>query len=164
MSIQPIGFLDTSMFTARYLITYAKQAKDGILDLRIADDDGDIVNAPVLKEWNSGRALLSRIRSRAAPFFGNRTPQLGLAWIESLDPLSGTPWRAEPESEGLARLRTCLVPSPGAISHSGQQSALLSVGLVNLIDHRALCCEVNHGENARVHLVVDVRIPDDPDA
>ncbi len=166
MSIQSIGFLDTSMFTARYLMKYRDKAENGILNLRIAEED-EIVDAPILKEWNSGRALLSRIRSAAAPFFNDRTPTLGRAWIETLPPLAGTPWASEvgEYADQHARLRTCLVPAPNAISHSGQQAATLLVGAVHLIDHKALCCEVNHGEHPRVHLIVDVRIPDvDPDA
>lgn len=167
MSIQPIGFLDTSMFTARYLMKYRDKAVNGILDLRaVQGDDIDPTDCPILKEWNSARALLSRLRAAAAPFFEGVAPTLGRAWIEALPPLAGTPWEAcsGDYAEQHVRTRTCLVPAPGALSHSGQVSAGLNVGLVNLINHRDLCSEVNHGEHARIHLIVDVKVPVDAEA
>lgn len=166
MSIQPIGFLDTSMFTARYLMKYRDKAENGILDLRaVQGEDLDPTDCAILKEWNSARSLLSRIRASAAPFFDGKTPALGRAWIETLPPLAGTPWvrDAGDYADGHVRTRTCLVPCPGAITHSGQAAASLTVGIVNVVDHRQLCSEVNHGEHPRVHLIVDVKVPvDDP--
>lgn len=162
MSIQQIGFLDTSAFTAMYVVKHKDKLVDGILDLRsIKGDDVDASDLPILKEWKGARALLARLRAGAAPFLGNVTPNLGRAWIEVLPPFSGTQWSLE-EGDYAAdhlRTRTCLIPSPGAVSHCGAVAANLLVGTVNVIDHRQLCCEVNHGEHARVHLIVDVKVP-----
>lgn len=170
MTIQQIGFLDTSNLTAMFVVKHRDRAVDGILALRdIKVDEVDASDLPILKEWKSARALLSRLRAGAAPFLGNVTPTLGRAWIEVLPPQSGTPWTIEDGdyADAHIRTRTCLIPSPGSVSHSGLTSASLLVGTVNVIDHRQLCCEVNHGEHARVHLIVDVKVPHgeaDPEA
>lgn len=163
MSIQSIGFLDVSNVVATFVAKYKKSLVDGVLMMRDLDENGDAVNLGILKEWNSGRAILSKLRAGAAPFFQGQAPTLGRAWIEHLPPGTGTPWLAEDGeyAEAHARTRTCLVPSPGAFSHSGASSAVLNVGIVNLVDHRQLCAEVNHSpEFARTCLVVDVRRPD----
>lgn len=166
MSIQPLGFIDTSAFTARFLTgkTQKERTENGVLTLRdVKDGDTVATDLAILKEWGSARAILSRLRNAAAPFFDGVTPVLGRAWVEILPPGAGTPWEADfgDYADLHVRTRTCLIPSPGALSHSGQAFATLMVGIVNLIDHKALCSEVNHGEHARVHLVVDVRVPDD---
>lgn len=166
MTIQTLGFLDTSSFMAAYIAKYRKSVEDGVLVLRDVDGDGEAQSKAILKEWNSGRALLARLRSEAAKHFKGVTPELGKVWIEVLPPKSGTPWTVEEGDYALAhvRTRTCLIPSPGAISYCGASNAGLLVGVVNLVDHRQLCSEVNLGEHTRVHLIVDVRVPDDNDA
>lgn len=162
MTIQPLGFLDTSVFTAMYVMKHAKAVDNGILKLRdFKDDETDPSDLAILREWKSARALLARIRSAAAPFFEGITPVLGRAWIEVVPPESGTPWAIEADdyAEAHRRTRTCLIPNPGAISYSGGAAANLLVGMVNLIDHRALCSEINSGEHPRVHLIVDIKVP-----
>lgn len=162
MSITPIGFIDVSIFTSMLLLKHKDRASEGILRLRDLGDEGDAVDLPILKEWKSARAVLSKIRSGAAPHFGGKTPELGRAWIEILPPLSGTPWTAEDGeyADQHIRTRTCLVPAPLAVSYSGVSSATLAVGMVNRIEHRALCSEANFSENARIHLIADIRVPD----
>lgn len=166
MSIQPLGFLDTSQMTALFVAKrdIRDQVREGILQLRELGDDLAAQDLPILKDWKSARALLSRLRASAAPHFGGRTPELGRAWIEVLPPLSGTPWTAEEGdyADTVRRTRTCLIPCPGAASHSGMASATLNVGYVHLVEHRALCSEVNFSEHTRVHLIVDVVIPEEP--
>ena len=170
MSIQPLGYLDTSVFTAMYVMKHAKLVDNGILRLRdFKDDEPEATDLPILREWKSARALLARIRASAAPFFDGQVPSLGRAWVEVLPPLSGTPWSMESDdyADAHRRTRTCLIPNPGAISYSGGAGANLLVGMVNLVDHRALCSEINSGEHPRVHLIVDVKVPvddADPDA
>lgn len=165
MTIQPLGFIDTSQFTAMFLLGKTQKARteDGILRLRdLKDGEVDASDLPIMKEWGSARALLSRLRAAAASFFDGKTPELGRAWVEVLPPGIGTPWESETGdyADQHVRTRTCLVPGSGAISYSGASYASLSVGVVNQIDHRSLCSEVNLGDYARVHLVVDVRVPD----
>lgn len=162
--IQGLGFIDTSVFTANYVLRHKEKVDGGILRLRdLKDEDVDASDLPVIREWKSARLLLRALRAVAAPFFDGAVPELGRAWIEVLSPLSGTPWDAETGDYAAAhhRTRTCLIPSPGAVSHSGVASAMLVVGMVNLIDHQLMCSEVNHGEHARVHLVVDLKVPTD---
>jgi len=169
MTIQPLGFIDTSNFTAMFLVgkTQKERTQDGILRLRdIKDGEAEVTDLPILKEWKGAKVLLTRLRNAAAGFFDGRTPELGRAWVEILPPQSGTPWLADLSeyADQHVRTRTCLIPSPGALSFCGGASASLGVGVVNLMDHHLLCSEVNHGEHARVHLIVDVRIPGDDDA
>lgn len=166
MSLQQIGFLETSQMTARWVLKYREQAVDGILKLRDLNDEGEAEDLPILKEWRSAKALLARLRASAAPFFNGVTPELGKAWLEIVPPLSGTPWTSEAGDyvEAHVRTRTCLVPSPNALSYSGISSAVLLVGIVTQVDHRLMCSEVNHGEHARTHLIVDVKVPPVPDS
>jgi len=162
MTIQALGFVDTSMFTARFLLKYLDKANDGVLPLREIKD-ADAADLPILKEWNSARALLTKMRARGAAYFNGAAPDLGRAWVEVLPPGFGTPWVADAGdyADGHIRTRTCLVPSPAAISFAGTISAVLPVGVVHTVDHKALCSEVNHGDSRRVHLIVDFKIPVD---
>jgi hypothetical protein len=162
MAFQQIGFLETAQATARWAIKYHQQAVDGVLRLRWEDDDGEVADLPILQEWRSAKGLLSRIRNGAAQVFQGAPASLGRAWIEVLPPLSGTPWGCDGGDYADAHLRTrvCLIPSPGAVSLAGGASAALPVGWLHAYDPRLLASEVNFGEHARVHLVVDVRRPD----
>lgn len=161
MSLQQIGFLDVSYVAAAWITKFRKEAQDGILKLRDFEGE-DVVDLPVLTDYRNAKALLARLKAGAAPFFDNIAPLLGMAWIEVLPPHSGTLWEAREDdyAQGHVRTRTCLVPSPGAISHCGQVSANLLVGNVTALDMKLLCCEVNHSEHPRVHLVADVKVPD----
>lgn len=166
MSIQPTGFLDTSAFTAMFIVKYKDRLEGNVLPLRsVRDGDADPSDLPILKEWKTARALLSRIRTGAAPSFGGITPTLGRAWVEVLPPHTGTPWEREvgEDADAYVRIRTCLVPCPLAYSYSGTAAGVLSVGVANIVEHRALCSEANFGDHARIHLVVDVMRPDAPE-
>lgn len=162
MTIQPLGFLDTSAMMAMYVVKYAKSVDNGILSLRdFKDDESDPSDLAILREWKSARAVLARIRSAAAPFFDGVVPSLGRAWLEILPPLAGTPWSSEADdyAEAHRRTRTCLIGGPGAMSYSGPAAANLLPGMVNLVDHRTLCSETNTGDFPRVHLIVDIKVP-----
>lgn len=162
MSFQQAGFLETTQATARWALKYHKDAVEGVLKLRDEDDTGELVDLPILAEWRSAKALLSRLRTGAAAVLGGRTPDLGRAWVEVLPPFAGTPWRLETGeyADAHVRTRTCLIPCPQAVSYAGGAQAVLSPGFVFAHDPRLLASEVNFGEHARVHLVVDVRRPD----
>ena len=149
MTIQPLGFLDTSAMMAMYVVKYAKSVDNGILSLRdFKDDESDPTDLAVLREWKSARALLARIRASAAPFFDGTTPSLGCAFIEVLPPQAGTQWTIlqDDYAEAHRRTRTCLIGGPGAMSYSGPAAANLLPGMVNLVDHRTLCSETNTGD------------------
>lgn len=162
MSFTQIGFLDTANFTATYITRHRDKVENGVLALRVLQGE-DVVDAAILKEWKSAKALLSRLRNAAAPFFAGQTPDLGKAWLEVLPPRSGTPWGSADEAYGgaHARTRTCLIPSPGGVSFADGASATLQVGWLHAHDPRALASEVNFDPvHARVHLIVDIRRPE----
>ena len=165
MTIKPLGFIDTSTFAAMFLLGKAQKERteNGVLRLRdIKDGEADASDLAILKEWKSARALLSRLRSAAAAYFDGVTPKLGRAWVEVLPPGVGTPWESEAGdyADNHVRTRTALVSNPGAVSYCGSAFAVLNIGWVNQVDHHQLCSELNIGDYPRVHLVVDVRIPD----
>lgn len=162
--IRPLQFLDTATFTAYFLLKHKAKMDNGILPLRdLQDDDEAPSDMPVLAEWKSAKALLTKLRNGAAAYFEDKVPELGRSWIETLPPESGTPWTRETGdyADEHIRLRICLIPAPDAFTFSGQASAILGVGVVNMVDHKQLCSEVNLGGYARTHLVVDVRKPDE---
>ena len=158
--ITPLGFIDTSTFTAMFTVKYKERMKDGLLWLRGSPDTlADIEDAVVLKEWKSARAILQRIRNKASE---TSPAELGRAWIETLDPHSGTPWSMSPDEHTAryAQLRICLLGAPGCWSFSGTQNVQLAVGVVNLIENRVICSEANFSDYPRTHLIVEVSRPD----
>lgn len=163
--IRPITFLDTRQATARYVLTYEKQLRDGVLQLRDVNEDGKVEDLPILKEWNSARALLARIKTGASELNGGKTLTLGKAWIEQLPGGHGTPWRIEDDeyAQGHVRTRTCLIPAPNCFTYSGMAVDQLGVGIVNVVEHRILHADTNFSTYPRVHLIVDVKRAE-PDA
>ncbi len=162
--IRALTFIDASTFTAHFIVKYRAQMVDGVLPLRgVGAEEVEVEDLPVLKEWKSARALLLKIRNGAAAAFGDQVPELGRVWVETVPPESGTPWTCEAGdyADEHLRLRIALIPGIDCYSHSGDARAILGVGVVNLVEHRKLCCEVNLGQTARTHLVVDVRKPDE---
>lgn len=165
MSLHALRFVDASRMTAMYVVKFAERANAGLLPLRdVKDGETEASDLPILKEWKSARALLTQIRNEAAGYFDGHVPTLGKAWLEILPPMAGTPWSLEAGdyADTHVRTRTCLIPSPAALSFAGPATPPqnLLVGVVHIVDHRQLCSEVNLGEHTRVHLVVDVRVPD----
>lgn len=153
-------FLQTADFTAFFQVKFRKEMDGGILRLR--SDDADL---PILKEWKSAKALLARYRAAAAVFFDGVQPSLGRVWIEQLPGMHGTPWTLEEDDYAQAHVRTriALIQSPDAWTFSGLASAILAVGMVNEIDHRSLCSEINLSAYPRTHLIVDVKKPEPDD-
>ena len=153
-------FLQTADFTAFFQVKFRKEMADGILRLRSETSD-----LPILREWRSAKALLARYRAAAAVFSDGVQPDLGQVWIEQLPGMHGTPWLLEEDDYAQAHIRTriALIQSPDAWTFSGLQSAILAVGMVNEIDHRSLCSEINLSAYPRTHLIVDVKKPE-PDA
>lgn len=160
--IRPIVFLDTAAFTAMWTVKYHERAQDGLLKLRDIGDDGEAKDLPILKEWKSARALLARFKGAAASLMPGQPIHLGKAWLELLPGLHGTPWDREDDDYAQAhiRTRTCLIPAPDCYTHSGSERLVLGVGIVNVIEHRLMCSEVNLSTFPRLHLLVDVRRPE----
>ena len=160
--ITPLGFIDTSTFTSMFVVKYKERMKDGLLWLRGSPDTVvEIDDASIMKEWKSARALLQRIKNKVAET--TKAPaELGRAWIETLEPHSGTPWSMDPDEHtaSFVRFRICLLGAPGCWSFSGNQNAQLAVGVVNLIENRVICSEANFSDYPRTHLIVEVSRPD----
>ena len=148
--------------SAMFTVKFRDRMKDGLLPLRDIGDDGEIVDLPILKEYRSAKALLRRIEAEAQAFVKDQPVVLAKAWIETLPGLYGTPWEMHTSEydNGHVRTRTCLIPVPLAFTCSGQAKVRLDVGVVNVVEHRILHCEVNYSEFPRTHLIVDVRRPD----
>jgi hypothetical protein len=161
--IRSVGFLETSAFTALFVVKYRERMVEGVLPLRaIKGGDEDATDCTILKEWKGARALLTRFKASAAVFLDGKAATLGRAFIEVLPPGAHTPWTLDESDYGREhwRVRICLIPSPGGWSYCGGAAALLAVGAVNVFDPTALASEVNFGDHARTHLVIDVRRPD----
>lgn len=155
-------FLDTVEVTARFQLVYRKRLDNGLLFLRdIVEDEEVASDLPILGEWKSAKALLNRFKAKAAVFL--KAPAvLGKAWIEQLPANSATPWTMEEDDYAQAhvRTRTCLTQVPDCFSFSGPSPLLLATGVVNVVEHRVLCSEINMSSHPRAHLIVDVQRPE----
>ncbi len=159
-------FLDTRHLTASFVTKYHKSLSEGLLYLRDLTDEGEAHDLPILEEWRSANNLLKRFRNAATAMLNGHKASLGKAWIESLPGGCGTPWLAEEDdyAQTHIRTRTALIVVPGALTYSGEFRELLGVGVVNFVEHRIFCSEVNPSAFSRVHLIVDVARPEAPDA
>ena len=162
--IRPVSFVDTRQVSARFVLKYDQHLKDGVLPLRDVREDG-IVDLPILEEWKSAKALLTRIRLGASEALSGKPVELGRAWIEQLPGGCGTLWSLDEDeyAQQHIRTRTCLIPAPDCYTYSGAERVVLGVGVVNVVEHRILNSETNFSAYPRVHLIVDVRRPE-PDA
>lgn len=118
---------------------------------------------PILAEWRSIKALLSKVRVTAAPLFDGRSGVLGTAALVRLAPGGFMDWTSEDSdyARDHLRLHLCLVPSPGCCVFSGGESGLLPVGMLTYVNRLVLHSAVNFGETPAIHLVVDLKKPDD---
>jgi hypothetical protein len=160
MNIQPLVFVETDAFQATFTAKYRSLLSadlNGMDTLTLRTEAEDM---PVLKEWKSARTLLSKIRNGAAAFLDGVVPELGYVELRRLKPHTATPWTIEGR-EDIHRIHLCIVPSPAAYVYCGGQMAILPVGMINLVNHRALCSEANFGDFPRTHLVVDLKVPTD---
>lgn len=163
--IRPAGFIPTDQFTAFFVAKYRARLDQGLLYLRDippTDVFAEPKDLPILREWKTARALLARFKSIAAPLLRGEQAEFGKVWIEQLPGNCGTPWLLEEDDYAQAhiRTRTCLIPAPDAYSCSGLERVLLSVGVVNIIEHRVLHSEMNLSPYPRVHLIVDIKRPE----
>lgn len=153
-------FLQTADFAARYQLVFKKRLDQGLLYLRdIPEDEETAHDLPILEEWKTAQALLKRFRAASAAFLGGEPAKLGKVWLEQLPGHSATPWTLEEDEYAQAhiRTRTCIICAPDAFSFCGAAGLLLSPGIVNVVEHRVLCSEINLSSYPRVHLIVDVQ-------
>ncbi len=156
MNIVPLGFLDIATFAATYVQKY--RAREHPLILRGMGGDATVI----LNEWKSAKALLTRVKNAAAPFFGGVPAELGGVYLDTLRPGESVPWAAD-ESEyrrDYHDIVVCILPSPGAWVYCGGESAVLPWGQVTAINRAAMTSEVNFGPSSRTNLVIGVKRPD----
>lgn len=156
-------FLQTADFGAFFQVRYKKQLDNGLLYLRDIPEDSDTAHdCPILDEWKTASAMLKRFRGLASAFLNGEPARLGKVWLEQLPGGCGTPWEREEDEYAQAhvRTRTCIVPSMDCYSFCGAQGLMLSTGMVNIIEHRLLCSEINLSSYPRLHLIIDVQRPE----
>lgn len=147
----PVGFVDTAAFNAALLTRHRASIPDQklierVIPLRVDEEDQDI-----LKDWKSGKAILARMKKVAEAQIA--APVILNAHIDILYPGEGSAWSSS--EAAVYRTRTCLIPSPGAVTFVGPEGAVLPVGQVTFVDHTILSSDINTGPCARLHLVVD---------
>jgi hypothetical protein len=171
--LQAIGWLDPLLVLSRLRQVYWERFEgDGDLDfIHLLDEDGS--KLPIMrgeKGWQGANTFLTRFKQAAAPFLGGHPATLGATWIERLRPNGKTPWTVIDEPDWL-RIHVCLAGPPGAWLYCGGESVngtLLMPGAVMYINTAALHSAVNFGNAPRIHLVANVRRPNqnalpDPD-
>lgn len=161
MNIRPLTFVDSWAFASilhgRYKDRFTGSAP-GYSVLTLRDHDGPL---PILAEWKSAKALLSRIANAASPIFGGEVPDLGVAELVKISAGGVIPWNAEEPSEWVS-LALCIVPAPGAWLYSGGEAAVLPVGQLTIVRRDLLHSAINLSNHPSITLVLRVRKTDDP--
>lgn len=160
MNIVPIGYIDSWAFSATLHSKYKDRFGGDHHSMSILPLRSEESALPILAEWKSAKALLTRIRTAAAPFFGGETPELGTAALVKVIGGGYVEWGIR-ESDWVS-LHLCIVPSPGAWTYSGGEGVVLPVGQLTFINRNAIHSAINLGHHAVIHLVVDARKPYDP--
>jgi hypothetical protein len=114
-----------------------------------------------LKEWVPLKRLLARIRTALTTEHG--PPEFGKIYLESLLAQGHVDWyRSDgPYSAAHHRFHCAVVTNPAAQIYAGLQSAHLPAGQIALIDQSMKCSTINYGVKPRIHLIVDVRRPEE---
>ena len=157
--IRPIGFVDTWAFSSALFAKYkdrfgGEHHSAQILPLRSRD-----AALPILAEWKSAKALLTRLRAAAAQGFDGRTPEIGEASVVQMIGGGHVEWSADDARGPHAHI--CIVPAPGAWVFSGGDSSVLPPGQLTLVDHRQLWSAANFGEYPAIHLIAELYLADD---
>lgn len=124
-----------------------------MLPLRLAEGA-----LPILAEWKTAKALLSRTRAALAPFFGGKTPELGEAALVRLKAGGHLEWGFADAGHSF---HLPIVPSPGAWVYSGGEAAVLPVGQLTFVNRRVLHSAINLGEHPVIHLVIDAKLTEE---
>ena len=159
--IVPLEFIDTWAFSAALFARHKDRfTGDHLAMLPLRSQGGPL---PILSEWKSAKALLSKVRNAAAPLLGGKAGVLGEAALVRLAPGGYMEWTCETSEYALAhhRLHLCVVPAPGCCVLSGGESGVLPVGMLTYVNRSVLHSAVNFSDTPCIHLIVDVRAPDD---
>lgn len=189
MNFRPIAFIDTQFFTAtlvsKYRDAWGQNAQRQNFERSPHHDTQSIllrgpqnptlenwfediaqIDYPILKDWKSARAILARIKDAVQPLFPGRNIVLGKAMIVRLKVGGFVDWHVDEGEYAMKhdRAHLCLLPSPGAWLYSGGEVAQPPVGQVTYFNNHAPHSALNMGPVARVHLIVDIRKPDQDDS
>lgn len=128
-------------------------------------DDIRHVNYPTMeaKEWVALRTCLQRVRQAVRVSLNqNSEPVMGKAMIVRLKPQGTIDWHTDEGAYAQHHLRYHLpiVTNPACNFYSGIEVMHMPVGQLNYFDNHVPHSAVNFGKSARIHLIVDFRIPE----
>lgn len=161
MNIAPIAFVDTWSFASTLFARYKDRFvgdHHSMTMLPLRSEEGPL---PILSEWKSAKALLSKIRTAAAPFMDGKAADLGAAALIHMKPGGFMEWTWEggEYAQAHCRFHLCVVPAPGCAIYSGGESGVLPVGMLTYVNRLVLHSAVNHSDTPAIHLVVDLQKP-----
>jgi hypothetical protein len=159
VNIQPIAFVDTWAFSSALFLKYKDRfggSHPSMSLLPLRSGEGAL---PILGEWKTARALLARVRNAAAIWLGGAA-ELGSAAVVQVCAGGFIEWQVEPDLT-YRTLHLPVVPSPGAWVYSGGDGAVLPVGQLTWVNRAVPWSAINLGDHPVIHLVVDVKLPDE---
>lgn len=181
-NIQPVGFLDVSVFAASLRLRHweklgesklraeypgsAHHDTESILlrgprDPTVENwfDDVEQINYPLLDEWKPAKNLLLRLRNAVAPLNGGKPGKLGKVMIASLKSGGHVDWHRDEGAYAAAhqRFHVGIVPSYDSFLLSGGQMLQVMVGQLVYFNNHIRHSAINDGEFSRVHLIADIR-------
>ena len=115
----------------------------------------------LMQSWPSARGLLQAIRDSHIRRAGEE-PVFGKVLIESLKPGGFIDWHADSSAYAATynRFHLCLKQAPGNFLFAGADWRTLAPNELTFVNNRALHSAVNFGPWDRIHLIADIRIPD----
>lgn len=141
-------------------VGHAGGADEALRELWFADVPHEFTQ--LFHSWPSARGVLQAIRESHIRRAGAE-PEFGKVMIEQLKPGGFIDWHvdASPYAATYNRFVVCLKPSPGAMLFAGSEWRGLPPNELTFFNNRVLHSAVNLGPCDRIHLIVDIRIPDE---
>lgn len=123
-------------------------------------EDEDFVSGPrdsAIAKWVELKNFLGRLKREAEKLTG--PIDLGLVFLDMLDPGATLPWTTESGVyiERFTRVHLALRTNPATLMVSGCETASPALGWVTAVNVRVPCTAINLGQHPRVHLVVDFK-------
>lgn len=161
MSLRAVSFIDTSSMFG-LLVTKHRSAwappLDGVEMLPLRRDGHDL---PLLRDWNSAKAVLGQIRKLGPVMLDGAAVKFGDVALVRLLPGAVVPWRTDEGAyaDEHYRLEVTLQPSPGAWLYSGGEQLQPPVGMLLSVNNRVSHSAVNFGAFPWTRLLIDVAKP-----
>lgn len=184
MNIQPISFVDPSLFAATLLLKYQKHFADDrrrqeyqgsphhdteCIVLRGPDEptpenwfqDVEHVDYPLLKEWVAARSLIAAAEIPIAQTLGVPAPVLGKIMVVSLKAGGTIDWHVDEGAyaQNHMRFHLGINVSAGAWLYSGGEAQQIGAGNLVFFNNLTTHSAANFGPVPRIHLIIDVRKP-----